>query len=46
MLKGEGGVGGEEAEDLGEVRVLVRGGGIVQDEREVTDVAGAGGIGG
>jgi len=46
MLEGEGAEGGEEAEELGEVRVLVRGGGIVQDEGEVTDVAGEGGVGG
>jgi hypothetical protein len=45
VLKGEGAERCEEAEELGEVRVLVCRGGIVQDEREVTDVAREGRVG-
>ena len=46
MLEGEGAERGEVAEELGEVRVLFCGGGVVQDEGEVADVAGEGGVGG
>jgi len=46
MLEGEGVEGCEEAEELGEVRILIRRRRIVQDEGEVTDVAGEGGVGG